>query len=109
MAGIHDRMPVIVPEASWAAWLDPTPREPGELRALLEPRDDVELAAYAVPPLVNNVRNNGPELIAHAPSGEQQLPLALGQGAGASASPPTVATADRNAWAGSTPWSSPAA
>jgi len=28
--------------------------------------DDIALAAYAVPPLVNNVRNNGPELIAPA-------------------------------------------
>ena len=71
MEPIHDRMPVVIPRASWAAWLDPTPREPGELRALLEPRDDVELAAYAVVPLVNNVRNNGPELWepAGAPAG----------------------------------------
>jgi len=63
MARIHDRMPVVLPEASWAAWLDPAPREPGELRALLEPRDDIMLDAYPVPPLVNNVRNNGPELV----------------------------------------------
>ena len=48
-------------------WLDPAPRDPGELRALLEPRDDVALDAYPVPPLVNNVRNNGPELIARIP------------------------------------------
>ena len=52
------------------------PREsPGELRALLEPRDDVELAAYPVPPLVNNVRNNGPELIEHAGPVEAQPSL----------------------------------
>ena len=63
MEPIHNRMPVIVPRDAWATWLDPTPREPGELRALLEPRDDVPLSAYPVPPLVNNVRNNGPELI----------------------------------------------
>jgi putative SOS response-associated peptidase YedK len=63
MAPIHDRMPVVVPPDAWATWLDPTPREPGELRALLEPRDDVRLSAYPVPPLVNSVRNNGPELI----------------------------------------------
>ena len=72
MAPIHDRMPVVVPEASWAAWLDPASREPGELRALLEPRDDLALAAYPVPPLVNNVRNNGPELIEHAEAVETQ-------------------------------------
>ncbi|MDQ1323907.1 MAG: hypothetical protein QG587_1243, partial [Chloroflexota bacterium] len=60
---IHDRMPVVVPPESWAAWLDPAPRDPGELRALLEPRDDVGLAAYPVSTLVNNVRNDGPELV----------------------------------------------
>jgi putative SOS response-associated peptidase YedK len=64
MAPIHDRMPVVVPPDSWARWLDRGTRDPGELRALLEPRDDLELAAYEVPPLVNNVRNDGPELIA---------------------------------------------
>jgi putative SOS response-associated peptidase YedK len=63
MAGIHDRMPVVVPADAWATWLDPRPRDPGELRALLEPRDDVALDAYPVPTLVNNVRNDGPALI----------------------------------------------
>jgi putative SOS response-associated peptidase YedK len=63
MAGIHDRMPVVIRPEDWARWLDPRPADPGELRALLEPRDDVDLAAYAVPTLVNNVRHDGPELI----------------------------------------------
>lgn len=63
MAGIHDRMPVVVPRASWGQWLAPAGGEAGELRALLEPRDDVELDAYAVPLLVNNVRNDGEALV----------------------------------------------
>jgi putative SOS response-associated peptidase YedK len=63
MATIHDRMPVIVPPVAWSRWLDPAPADPAELRALLEPRNDWALDAYPVPPLVNNVRNNGPELI----------------------------------------------
>jgi len=63
MAGIHDRMPVIVPRDAWPAWLDVTPRDPGELQALFEPSDDVALDARAVAPLVNNVRNDGPALI----------------------------------------------
>jgi putative SOS response-associated peptidase YedK len=63
MQGIHDRMPVIVAPTAWALWLDPAPRDAGELRALLEPNDDVALAAYAVSPLVNSVRNDGPALI----------------------------------------------
>jgi putative SOS response-associated peptidase YedK len=72
MADIHDRMPVVIPPDAWADWLDPAPRDPGELRALLEPRDDIALAAYAVSLLVNNVRNDGPSLI---------LPLASEDGA----------------------------
>ena len=63
MGDIHNRMPVVVPRDRWAAWLDPTPREPGELRALLEPSDAIELTAYPVVPLVNNVRNQGPDLL----------------------------------------------
>lgn len=63
MAGIHDRMPVVVPPEQWATWLDPSPRDPAELRALLEPREDIALAAYPVSTLVNNVRNDGPGLI----------------------------------------------
>jgi putative SOS response-associated peptidase YedK len=63
MSSIHDRMPVVIPPESWTTWLDPAPRDPGELRALLEPRDDIGLTAYRVSPLVNNVRNDGPSLI----------------------------------------------
>ncbi len=77
MSSIHDRMPVVVPPEVWATWLDPTPRDPGELRALLEPRDDVGLAAYRVSTLVNNVRNDGPQLIValdSAPDGRPDLP-----------------------------------
>ncbi len=63
MEGIHDRMPVIITPDAWEVWLDPAPRDPGELRALLEPSDAVALDAYAVSPLVNSVRNDGPALI----------------------------------------------
>jgi putative SOS response-associated peptidase YedK len=38
-------------------------RTDAELRALLEPRDDIPLSARPVPTLVNNVRNDGPALI----------------------------------------------
>jgi putative SOS response-associated peptidase YedK len=77
MAAIHDRMPVVVPPADWARWLDPAPRDPGALRALLEPRDDLVLDAYPVSRLVNSVRNDGPELIVPADeaSAGHQAPL----------------------------------
>jgi putative SOS response-associated peptidase YedK len=63
MAAIHDRMPVQLGEADWARWLDPGLADPGELLALLEPRAEPALAIRAVSLLVNNVRNDGPELI----------------------------------------------
>ncbi len=71
MAGIHDRMPVIIAPGAWADWLDPAPRDPGELRALLEPDDDLPLAAHDVSPLVNSVRNDGPSLI--LPADDERL------------------------------------
>jgi putative SOS response-associated peptidase YedK len=63
MAELHDRMPVIVGEEDWATWLDPTGRDTGELQGLLVPNDSIELRLTAVSQLVNNVRNDGPELL----------------------------------------------
>jgi putative SOS response-associated peptidase YedK len=63
VAELHDRMPVIVPDEAWARWLDPRPAEPGELRALLEPSDDIELEIAPASRLVNDVRHDGPELL----------------------------------------------
>ncbi len=73
MADIHNRMPVVIAPGDWPTWLDPEPRDPGELRALLEPRDNLPLAAFAVSTLVNNVRNDGPTLILPAePEADQE-------------------------------------
>jgi len=66
---LHDRMPVLLPETAWERWLDPRPAEPGELRAMLEPRDDTPLDVYPVERLVNDVRRDGPELIRPLGSG----------------------------------------
>jgi putative SOS response-associated peptidase YedK len=63
MAPIHNRMPVVLTDSEWATWLDPQLTDAGELLAMLEPRDDVDLAVRAVSQLVNNVRNDGPELV----------------------------------------------
>ena len=62
LAGVHDRMPVIVPDDAWGRWLDPDPDDRGELVGLLTPNDDVALDIRAVSRLVNDVRNDGPEL-----------------------------------------------
>lgn len=58
---VHDRMPLVVQADDWAEWLDPTVTDAA---TLLHPAVDVGLTAYPVSTLVNNVRNNGPELIA---------------------------------------------
>jgi putative SOS response-associated peptidase YedK len=72
MAPIHNRMPLIVPRGSWDLWLDTTIDRRPELRGLLEPSPADGLLAYPVGLLVNNVRNNGQELI--RPLGERVTP-----------------------------------
>ncbi len=58
---IHNRMPVILPGEAWRNWLDPDLTDPGEILSMLVPAEDA-LEIYPVSPLVNSVRNNGPEL-----------------------------------------------
>ncbi len=60
---IHDRMPVILPASAYDLWLDPEPREPAELMALLHPFEDEPLEAIAVSRLVNSPANEGPTLV----------------------------------------------
>lgn len=67
MRPIHNRMPVVVPESAWDRWLDPTrtkPSELAELKGLLVPAPDDALEIYRVSRRVNNVRNDGPDLVA---------------------------------------------
>ena len=66
---IHDRMPLMVPRDRWADWLDPRLSDRDDLLPLLEPAAPGRLEAYPVDTLVNNVRNNGPELVAPLPLG----------------------------------------
>lgn len=67
MERIHDRMPVVLDDAALAAWLDPELTRPADVLPLLAPCPDDLLTAYPVAPLVNNVRHDGPELIAPLP------------------------------------------
>jgi putative SOS response-associated peptidase YedK len=60
---LHDRMPVIVPASAWDIWLDPTVDDRSELEAILQPNESVRLAIRPVSRLVNDVRNDGPELV----------------------------------------------
>ena len=62
-AELHDRMPVILDPGDWDAWLgEATPRT--TLRSLMRPAPAEAVDLYAVSPAVNNVRNEGPELLA---------------------------------------------
>ncbi|WP_148574671.1 SOS response-associated peptidase [Nocardioides caldifontis] len=70
---IHDRMPLLVEKERYAAWLDPTPQEPEALRRLLVPAAPGRLEAFPVSTQVNNVRNNGPELVEPIPLEETPL------------------------------------
>ena len=63
MVSLHDRMPVVVPERAWDLWLDPEIADLGELHGLFEPTDEIRLRIDPVRDLVNNVRNDGPELV----------------------------------------------
>ena len=61
---LHDRMPVALAAEDWATWLDPEPADPVALRAMLERATDSDVELVRVSPLVNSVRNQGPDLIA---------------------------------------------
>jgi len=69
---IHHRMPVILPTAGQALWLDPTLKDAEFFQALLTPVPDAELAAWEVGRAVNNPRNDGPQLT--EPVAESRVP-----------------------------------
>jgi putative SOS response-associated peptidase YedK len=63
LAAVHDRMPVVVEVDHVDEWLDPGTEEPDALRSLLVPSPAGTLVSHRVDPAVNNVRNDGPELV----------------------------------------------
>lgn len=60
---IHDRMPMCVQPSQWSEWLDPLQQDGAEAIGLLTPAAPGCLRADPVSTSVNNVRNNGPELL----------------------------------------------
>ncbi|WP_281689018.1 SOS response-associated peptidase [Pseudonocardia thermophila] len=81
LAQVHDRMPLILPPSAWDTWLDPDrPAKDAAVAALLKPPSEELVAALAlrpVSPLVNSVRNNGPELIRELAPEDAPEPLQL--------------------------------
>ncbi len=80
MAGMHDRMPVILDERDFNTWLDAR-ATPDVLRALLKPFPAELMLAEPVSDLVNSPKNDGPECLSpprprprpSPPSGESGL------------------------------------
>ena len=56
---LHERMPVVLEPADWAAWLGEEEADPA---ALLRP-SSATFRVWPVSTRVNNVRNNGPDLV----------------------------------------------
>ena len=65
---IHERMPLVLPHDRWAAWLDPAREDVAELSGPTPPEVVEALELRPVRTLVNNVANNGPELVARVDS-----------------------------------------
>jgi putative SOS response-associated peptidase YedK len=63
---IHDRAPLIVPAEAYETWLAPQAEDADELRGFLIPAT-VGMQADPVSTAVNNVRNQGPDLIKRLP------------------------------------------
>ncbi|HTT80789.1 MAG TPA: SOS response-associated peptidase [Stellaceae bacterium] len=75
VAPIHNRMPVILPRATWRQWLGEDDATRDELLALLRPYPAELMRAYPVAARVGNVRNNDPDLLA-AVDGASPMPPA---------------------------------
>ena len=60
MSSLHERMPVIVEEEDWAAWLGEADLDPSDL---MRPAAEEVLHLWAVSRAVNNVRNETPDLL----------------------------------------------
>ena len=64
---VHDRMPLVLPAEAWDTWLNPdVDAKDDAVAALLVPPSEELVASLdlrPVSPLVNSVRNNGPDLL----------------------------------------------
>jgi putative SOS response-associated peptidase YedK len=66
VAGLHDRMPVILPPERYDEWLAPKPLATERLQELLAPHPSAGMEAYPVSTRVNRPGNDDPECIARS-------------------------------------------
>jgi len=62
MAPIHNRMPVILPPNTYQEWLAASEVDLQKMSKLLQPFDANKMEAYPVSQMVNNPRNDSPDL-----------------------------------------------
>jgi putative SOS response-associated peptidase YedK len=67
MADLHERMPVVLPEQLWADWLTADEDEAPHLLEAVAALGAPALTATPISRRVNDVRNDGPELLEPAP------------------------------------------
>jgi putative SOS response-associated peptidase YedK len=75
MAGIHDRMPVILYRRDEEAWLTPEPLDAIELERIFTPFSSDRMEAYEVSTRVNDASVEGEELIAPIKKASMQAAL----------------------------------
>ncbi len=75
LAGVHDRMPVILDPRDYTDWLDPANQDLDALQALLVPSPEAWLGRQTVGLRVNSTRNDDPECMAPAPAQPRQSEL----------------------------------
>lgn len=68
LAPLHHRMPVVLPPEAYEIWLDPRLEDTTKLAPLLAGTPAVAMRAEPVGRRVNDVRNDGPELIVPVPA-----------------------------------------
>jgi putative SOS response-associated peptidase YedK len=64
MAPIHDRMPVILNVNTIQSWLEPGPMTPEKARSICQPYAAEQMEAWAVSPIVNSPKHDGPDCVA---------------------------------------------
>jgi putative SOS response-associated peptidase YedK len=67
VAKLHDRMPVILPRAAYATWLDPKPVSPAAVLPLLVPYAGTDLEAWPVSAAVNSTKHDAPDCVKRVP------------------------------------------
>jgi putative SOS response-associated peptidase YedK len=73
---VHHRMPVLLPRASFDAWLAPGEADPKALLPLLRPAPAGSMRAWPVSRAVNLPKNDGPALVVPVATEEAKKPAA---------------------------------